>query len=163
MAIIDSLLPEYDHEMGTTRRLLDRVPEAELGWKPHEKSMALGELAGHIANIPHWCNAILGNSVYDVSAVERPEAPASVAALLSNFDARVSAARLALAPASDPEMLAAWTLKQGDHEVFTLPRVTAVRSFVMNHLIHHRGQLSVYLRLKNVPLPWIYGPTADEA
>jgi uncharacterized damage-inducible protein DinB len=163
MGITDSLLPEYDHEMGTTRRVLDRVPEAELGWKPHEKSMALGELAGHIANIPYWCSAILGNSVFDVGSVDRPKAPTSVAELLSNFDARVSAARLALAAAADPEMLAPWTLKQGDHEVFTLPRVTAIRSFVMNHLIHHRGQLTVYLRLQNVPLPWIYGPTADEA
>ncbi len=166
MAIRDGLLPEYDHEMGTTRRLLERVPEADLAWKPHEKSMSLGELAGHIANLPYWCSTLLEHPVFDLSTLgpnARAKAPESVSELLSNFDGRVGRARTALAAAGDAEMLAPWTLKQGDHELFTMPRVAAVRSFVMNHIIHHRGQLSVYLRLKNVPLPPIYGPTADEA
>jgi uncharacterized damage-inducible protein DinB len=167
MAIRDSLLPEYDHEMGTTRRLLERTPEAELAWKPHEKSMTLGELAGHITNIPRWCKAIIEHSVFDMNSVgedaRRRPPPASVAELLANFDTRTAEARQALAAADDPDMLALWTLKQGDHEIFTLPRVAAVRSFIMNHVVHHRGQLSVYLRLKDVPLPPIYGPTADEA
>jgi uncharacterized damage-inducible protein DinB len=165
MPIKDALLPEYDHEMGTTRRLLERTPEAEFTWKPHDKSMSLGQLAGHIASIPHWCGAIIDNSVFDASTAgedARPSPPKSVADLLASFDKRVTAARATLAATGDEAMLAPWTFKQGDHVIFTMPRVAALRSFVMNHLIHHRGQFSVYLRLRNVPLPSIYGPTADE-
>lgn len=165
MAIKDALLPEYDHEMGTTRRLLERTPEAEFAWKPHEKSMTLGQLAGHIANIPHWVHAVLDHESFDVTTVEdtRPRSPESLAALLAEFDKKVADARAGLAATGDPQMLAFWTFRQGDQEIFTMPRVAALRSFIMNHLIHHRGQLSVYLRLKNVPLPSIYGPTADDS
>ena len=165
MAIKDALLPEFDHEMGTTRRLLERTPEAELAWKPHDKSFTLGQLAGHIANIPYWCDLILQNTVFDVLSLgddTRPKTPVSVASLLSEFDRKVAAARAGLASTGDAEMLTPWTFKRGDQVVFTMPRVAAIRSFIMNHLIHHRGQLSVYLRLKDVPLPAIYGPTADE-
>jgi uncharacterized damage-inducible protein DinB len=165
MAIKDSLLPEFDHEMATTRRLLDRVPEAEFAWRPHEKSMALGQLAGHIANLPHWCSATLGSTVFDLDSLPvdaRPHLPASRAALIEEFDAKVSAARTLLAATTDGEFLTPWTLRKSGQEMFTLPRISAIRSFVMNHLIHHRGQLTVYLRLKGVPLPPIYGPTADE-
>lgn len=165
MAIVDALLPEYDHELATTRRLLERVPEAEFGWKPHEKSMTLGQLAGHIATLPWWLSATLAAPFYDVTAGDkeaRLETPASRETLLSDFDQKVSAARASLANTSDAEMLAPWALKSGGHEIFSMPRAAAVRSFVMNHLIHHRGQLSVYLRMKDVPLPSIYGPTADE-
>jgi len=165
MAIKDSLLPEFDHEMATTRRLLERVPEAEFAWKPHERSMALGQLAGHIANLPHWCSATLGSTVFDLDSIPfdpRPRLPASRRALIEEFDGKVSAARSLLASASDGELLTPWTLKKGGQEMFTLPRISAIRSFVMNHLIHHRGQLTVYLRMKEVPLPPIYGPTADE-
>ena len=165
MAITDALLPEYDHEMGTTRRLLDRVPEAEFGWKPHEKSMSLGQLSGHLANIPMWCSAVLQTAVFDIDAAgedARPKAPASHAALLAEFDQKVASARSALAAKTDAELMSPWTLKSSNHEIFTMPKISAIRSFVMNHSIHHRGQLSVYLRLKNIPLPPIYGPTADE-
>jgi uncharacterized damage-inducible protein DinB len=164
MAIKDGLLPEFDHEMGTTRRLLERAPEAEFEWKPHDKSFTLGQLVGHIANIPHWCDAILQNTVFDVATVNdtRPKTPQSIASLLEQFDKTVAAARAGLASTGDAEMLTPWTFKNGGHVVFTMPRIAALRSFIMNHLIHHRGQLSVYLRLKNVPLPAIYGPTADE-
>jgi uncharacterized damage-inducible protein DinB len=166
MAITDSLLPEFDHEMATTRRLLDRVPDADLGWKPHEKSMSLGQLAGHIANIPYWASAVLSQSYFDVGTGgidTRPRTPASAAQVVADFETKAGAARTALAAASDADMLAAWTLKNEGHEVFTMPRVAALRSFVMNHQIHHRGPLSVYLRLRNVPVPPIYGPTADES
>ncbi len=167
MAITDGLLPEYDHEMATTRRLLARVPEAELGWKPHDRSMGLGQLAAHLAQIPGWCPLVLGQAGFDIedAAPERMSAAAAgpVADILAHFDAAVASGRTALAGASDPEMLAPWTLRRGAHEIFTLPRVSTVRTLVLNHLIHHRGQLSVYLRLKDVPLPSIYGPTADEA
>lgn len=164
MAITDALLPEYDHEMGTTRRLLDRVPEADLTWKPHERSMTLGQLAGHLANIPHWGSAILDLTVFDLATLEdtRPRSPVSRAALLEEFDTKVASARASIARRTDSELVVPWTLKHGTHEILTLPRISALRSFVMNHSIHHRGQLSVYLRLRNVPLPSMYGPTADE-
>jgi uncharacterized damage-inducible protein DinB len=166
MAIKDGLLPEYDHEMATTRRLLERVPDGDAAWKPHDKSMSLGELAAHIAHIPFWCTATIAAPVLDFDAMgDAARAPAftSTGALIGDFDAKAAAARAALAACADAEMLAPWTLRAGGQEVFTLPRVAAIRSFVMNHLIHHRGQLSVYLRLRNVALPSIYGPTADEA
>jgi len=165
MSIAQNFLPEYDHELATTRRLLERVPEAEFGWKPHARSMSLGQLAGHIANLPLWLSATMSAPFYDLAAggaEVRNDPPASREALLKGFDERVRHARASLAKATDAEMLAAWALKQGEHEIFSMPRVAAVRSFVMNHLIHHRGQLSVYLRLKDVPLPSMYGPTADE-
>jgi uncharacterized damage-inducible protein DinB len=165
MAIVDSILPEYDHELATTRRLLERVPEAEFAWKPHPKSMTLGQLAGHVANLPFWCTATLRAPFYDLTAGDkeaRLDVPPSREVLLQEFDAKVKQARESLAKATDAEMMAPWALRNGEHEIFSVPRVAAIRSFVMNHLIHHRGQLSVYLRLKDVPLPPIYGPTADE-
>jgi uncharacterized damage-inducible protein DinB len=164
MALKDALLPEFDHEMGTTRRVLERVPEADFAWKPHDKSFTLGQLAGHVANIPHWVDAIVQNTVFDLAdgADARPRVPESMDWLLSQFDKNVGAARSGIARLSDPEFLTAWTFKNNGQIVFTMPRAAALRSFVMNHLIHHRGQLTVYLRLKNVPVPPVYGPTADE-
>jgi uncharacterized damage-inducible protein DinB len=165
MAIKDALLPEFDHEMATTRRLLERVPEAEYGWKPHEKSMTLGQLAFHVAFLPEWCTVTLAGTEFDLEAGGedlRPRAPQSTSQLLEMLDSRVARARGRLTAATDADLLAPWTLKKGSQQIFTMPRVSAIRSFVMNHLIHHRGQLSVYLRMQNVPLPPIYGPTADE-
>lgn len=166
MAIRDGLLPEYDHEMATTRRLLERVPEQHFAWKPHEKSMSLGQLAAHLANIPFWAGPILTAETFDLDDLpheSRPTLPVSREALVQEFDQKAAATRQLIAGAGDPEMLARWTLKRGGAEMFSMPRIAALRSFVMNHSIHHRGQLSVYLRLQNVPLPPIYGPTADEA
>jgi uncharacterized damage-inducible protein DinB len=164
MALKDALLPEFDHEMGTTRRVLERAPEAEFAWKPHDKSFSLGQLAGHIANLPHWAGAITQNSVFDLADAKdaRPRQPESAAALIADFDKNVRDARAAIAALGDSEMLATWTFKNNGQLVFAMPRASALRTFVMNHLIHHRGQLTVYLRLKNVPLPSVYGPTADE-
>ena len=165
MSIAQGLLPEYDHELATTRRVLERVPEAEFDWRPHTKSMSLGQLAGHVANMPFWLSATLAAPFYDLAAggkETRNDPPASRDSLLKEFDEKVRNARASLAKATDAEMLAPWALKQGDHEIFSIPRVAAVRSFVMNHLIHHRGQLSVYLRLRDVAVPSIYGPSADE-
>lgn len=165
MAIKDALLSEFDHEMATTRRLLERVPEQEFGWKPHERSMTLGQLAGHLANIPSWGSVTMKTEFFDLAQAgddARPKAPASRDAMVAAFDAKVAEARQLIAAATDPEMLARWALKRGVEEMFSMPRIAALRSFVMNHSIHHRGQLSVYLRLQNVPLPPIYGPTADE-
>jgi uncharacterized damage-inducible protein DinB len=165
MPITDLLLPEYDHEMGTTRRVLDRVPEAEFAWKPHVKSMSLGQLAGHLANLPIWATWILDTEELDLLTLgddSRPRLPRSRAALLQEFDEKVATARRTLAARTDAELVVPWTLKRGEHEIFTLPRIAALRGFVMNHSIHHRGQLTVYLRLKDVLLPPVYGPTADE-
>jgi uncharacterized damage-inducible protein DinB len=165
MAIKDALLPEYDHEMGSTRRVIERVPEADFAWKPHEKSMSMGQLSGHLANIPKWCTFILEKTVLDLDELgpdARTREPRSTASLLAEFDARTSEARGSLAQRSDAELLCPWTLKKGGHEIFTLPRISAIRSFVMNHTIHHRGQLTVYLRLRDIPVPAVYGPTADE-
>ena len=165
MPIKDALLPEYDHEAKTTRRLLERVPEQAFGWKPHEKSMSLGQLSGHLANLPSWGQAILSADMFDLASLgadPRPPVPASRDSLVAEFDTKIAATRKLIAGAGDPEMLARWTLKNSGQEMFSMPRIAALRSFVMNHMIHHRGQLSVYLRLQNVPVPPIYGPTADE-
>ena len=164
MAIKDALLPEFDHEMAVTRRVLERVPMADAAWKPHEKSMSLGALAAHLADIPRWTSTILEKPGYDMAtgkAAPQEEYP-SVEALLDAFDAHVKGSRALIATRSDAEMLAPWTLSAGEHVVFTQPRVGALRGFLFSHSIHHRGQLSVYLRLRNVPVPSIYGPSADE-
>jgi uncharacterized damage-inducible protein DinB len=165
MPLTDALVPEFDHEMATTRRVLERVPEEQFAWKPHEKSMTLGQLSSHLANIPFWCTATLRDTFLDLDTIAdgaRPNAPESRQALLDEFNKKVAAARTLLARSTDAELMAPWTLKKGDEEFFTMPRVMVLRSFVLNHSIHHRGQLSVYLRLHNVPIPPIYGPTADE-
>ena len=165
MALKDSLLPEYDHEMGTTRRLLERVPEADLAWKPHDKSFSLGQLAGHIANIPRWVDAACDVTVFDLATAgddARTKDPTSVTDLLKTFDANVKKARQKIDAQPDAALFAQWTMKQGDHEIMTMPRIAVLRSFIMNHLVHHRGQLSVYLRLLDVSVPGMYGSSADE-
>jgi uncharacterized damage-inducible protein DinB len=165
MAIKDAILPDFDHEMGATRRVLERVPEAELGWKPHDKSYSLGQLAAHIANLPHWLGVICDRAEIDTAAAAeeaRPKVPAGVAQLLNAFDENIKQARRQIDELGDSAMMARWTLKDGGREIFSMPRASVLRSFVMNHMIHHRGQLTVYLRLRNVALPSIYGPTADE-
>jgi uncharacterized damage-inducible protein DinB len=164
MAIIDALLPEFDQEMATTRRVLERVADDRLGWKPHEKSWSMGQLASHIANMIGWTDVTMNATEFDVMSVTPEQAnqeAKSRAELLSWFDANVVKARAALNK-SDAEYVVPWSLKAGAKVQFTMPRAACVRSFVMNHVIHHRGQLSVYLRLNNIPVPAIYGPSADE-
>jgi uncharacterized damage-inducible protein DinB len=165
VAIKDILLPEYDHEMAVTRRVLERAPESEFGWKPHEKSWALGGLAAHIANIPTWTQALFERTEFDIAEVpeeSRPTIPESRAELMKRFDHNVAEGRRLLDAQTDPQLLTMWTFKRHGETAFTMPRVAALRSFVMNHNVHHRGQMSVYLRLRNVPVPAIYGPSADE-
>ena len=162
MAIKDGILTEYDHEMGTTRKLLERLPDDKLQWKPHAKSMSLGGLATHVSNLPNWGATILNQLSFDLAdAPPNLEEKASRAEILAAFDASAARTRAAL-DKSDPELLAPWSLRRGGHEVFTLPRVAAFRTFVLYHVVHHRGQLSVYLRLNDIPIPAIYGPSADE-
>jgi uncharacterized damage-inducible protein DinB len=165
VAIRDGLLPELDHELSTTRKLLAVVPEAKTGFRPHEKSWTLGELSLHLANLLTWLPSTLRSTELDLDPPAGPKyVPPkfeSAAATLKMFDETSRAARAALAAATDAELAVPWTLKRRGQAIFTFPRAACVRSFVMNHLIHHRGQLTVYLRLVDVPLPPVYGPTAD--
>lgn len=159
-------LPEFDQEMATTRKLLARVPEDRLDWKPHPKSMSLGQLASHVAQLPDWSANIFGSDEFDFRP---PDAPAFVMAdcksnkeLLDLFDESVAKAREAVAAAQEDSLDKTWTLKAGPHTIFSAPRWSVYRGFGLNHIIHHRAQLSVYLRLLDVPVPGIYGPSADE-
>jgi uncharacterized damage-inducible protein DinB len=162
MAIKEGLLAEFDHEMGTTRRLLERIPDDRLSWKPHEKSMSLGALATHLATLPHWGGTIMNEMWFDLAGAPLNTADkTSRAEILSAFDETTRQTRAWL-DKTDAELVVPWTLKRGGHEVFTMPRVAAFRTFVLYHTVHHRGQLSVYLRLNGVAVPAIYGPSADE-
>jgi uncharacterized damage-inducible protein DinB len=162
--IRDGLLAEFDHEVATTRRLLDRLPDdqARLSWKPHDKSMSLGGLATHLSNLPVWGGMILNASFFDLAAMPpNLQEKTSRGDILSAFDENARKTRAAM-DRTDAEYLDRWTLKRGDQELFSMPKVSAFRTFLMYHLVHHRGQLSVYLRLNDIPVPPIYGPTADE-
>jgi uncharacterized damage-inducible protein DinB len=165
MAIAESILPEFDHETATTRTLLERVPAEKAEWKPHAKSMSLGQLAMHIANLPMWASITLERKEFDTNPPGgRPATGPSFQSsshLLETYDANVSAARALIVRTTDGEFMVQWTLKNGGKSMFSMPRVAVLRSFVLNHAVHHRGQLSVYLRLLDVPIPNIYGPTAD--
>jgi uncharacterized damage-inducible protein DinB len=163
MAIRDALLPEFDHEMQVTRKLLERVPDGKFGWQPHDKSMTLGRLAGHLAEIPGWMKQTLTEDGIDIGGDFTPETLTTRDAVLAAFDRTVAAARPLLAAATDAQFMAPWTLKHKGQVVFTLPKIAVVRAWVFSHSIHHRGQMSVYLRLNEVPVPAIYGPSADEA
>lgn len=166
MALKDLLLPEFDHEMAVTRRVLERVPLGDRDWKPHPRSMSVGGLAAHLVDIPSWAPAILERDGYDMGHEPPEPAPrarfASNAELLSEFDRHVQAARTLIDGASDAQLQQTWTLRRDGQVVLALPRLAALRSFLLSHTIHHRGQMSVYLRLKDVSVPSIYGPSADE-
>jgi len=165
MAIVDALLPEFDREMGLTRRVLERVPDGQFAWQPHPTSMTLGRLAEHLAELTHWTAVTLNQSSIDMAA-GRPEgyrSPATTAAALAMFDAGAASGRAALVGKTDAELQAPWTLLAGGKEVFTMPKAGVMRAFVLNHVVHHRGQMTVYLRMLGVPIPSLYGPSADEA
>jgi uncharacterized damage-inducible protein DinB len=165
MLLAEQLLPEFDREMIVTRSLIELVPESKAAWQPHERSMTLGELAMHLASLFEWGKTILTEKGFDVNPPEGPGVPRARYESLSNtlerFEAGMRSVRGLLAPATDGELMVLWTLKNGGKTLFVLPRVGVFRSFFMNHMIHHRGQLSVYLRLCEIPLPPLYGPTAD--
>jgi uncharacterized damage-inducible protein DinB len=160
--IVDALLPEFDHEMTTTRKLLERVPDDKFEWQPHPKSMSLGRLSTHLATLPWWGEVTLNQTEIDVAGSAQAAQAASRKELLETFDKNVAKARAILVSKSDAEMMVPWSLKRGGQTIFSMPRVAVWRSFVVNHIIHHRGQLSVFLRLNDVPVPSIYGPSADE-
>ncbi|HJQ35229.1 MAG TPA: DinB family protein [Pyrinomonadaceae bacterium] len=163
MSICESLAAELRQEAKTTRRILERVPEGSFDWKPHEKSMSLGRLAGHVAELPSLiAPALTQDELNFASGAYKPFVPTSTAELLERFDQTVNAAVELLDGQTDERMSEQWRLGSGDQTFFTGPRVAAVRVLALNHVVHHRGQLSVYLRLLDVPVPSIYGPSADE-
>ncbi|MEO8050590.1 MAG: DinB family protein [Acidobacteriota bacterium] len=162
MAIKDALLPEFDHEMATARKVIERVPVEKFGYKPHEKSMTMGQLASHIAEMPTWATTGITTDSLDLAGGYKPFEPATSAELLREFDKNVAAARGAIGGVSDETLMESWSLKKGEITLMTMPKMAVLRTFVLNHIIHHRGQLSVYLRLNNIPVPSIYGPSADE-
>lgn len=163
MSVRDLLLPDFDQEMAATRLVLARVPEAAFAWRPHEKSFGLGGLATHIAQIPRWGEAILDHDFYDLAeSGGRAAEQTTLDGVLGTFDRHVRSVRARLLELSDAELMAPWTLRRGTHAILSVPRLAAFRRYLLHHIVHHRGQLTVYLRLQNVPLPPLYGPTADD-
>ena len=163
MSLCEPLAAELRQEAATTRKMLERVPEDKFDWKPHEKSMPLGRLAGHIAELPSLITPALTQDELDFNTAGfKPFVPTSVAGLLERFDQTVAGAVELLKNQTDERMNDKWRLRSGDTIIFESPRATVVRTMALNHVVHHHGQLSVYLRLLDVPLPSVYGPTADE-
>ena len=166
MSISEALLPEFDQEMDGARRSLERVPEDRFDWKPHPKSGSMIWLASHLAEIPYWALMTIQQDELDLmpggKPLPQPPVPTSIAQLLAEFDQRVLEARAAVAGTDDDAYARPWSLLRNGVTIFSMPKVTVLRSFVMNHLIHHRAQLGVYLRLNDIPVPAIYGPSADE-
>jgi uncharacterized damage-inducible protein DinB len=162
MTILELLLLEFDEEMASTRRMLERVPETSLAWKPHERSMTLGRLASHISDLPLRCTAIVNFETYDRPVGYKPFAAENSAALLEHFDDAAAQARSALTSLREDQLAAMWTLQMHGRTMTSLPRAMALRRVFMDHLIHHRGQLSVFLRLLDVPIPGMYGQSADD-
>jgi uncharacterized damage-inducible protein DinB len=163
MAHIDGMLQELRDEARSTRRLLERVPDNRLGWRPHDRSRTLGQLAWHIAVVP----GAVAEFVASPSPAQAPEfspdpTPATSAELIAALDQSIAKAEKILGGMDDASLMATWRMMKGDREIFAIPRVAMLRSVMLNHWYHHRGQLTVYLRELGVPLPSIYGPTADE-
>src|ERR1051325_7952385 len=166
MPMNQALLPEFDMEYANTRKMLERVPDDKLAWKPHDKSMSMGDLATHIAEVPGWMGVTLTQDSFDFAppggqAYERPKQN-SRKEILDKFDEGSASARDVLAKATDQQLMSNWSMLKGGQTMFTMPKIAIVRSFLMNHIIHHRAQLGVYLRMNNVAVPGMYGPSADE-
>lgn len=166
MSISASILPELDQEMVKTRKVLERVPLDRFDWKPHEKSFSLGELSNHLARLLGWGRETMATESLDLAPeggeVEVPPVARTGEGLLGIFDEEAEAFRKAIEDASDEAFMTQWTLLMGGETFFILPRVVVIREMILNHMVHHRGQLTVYLRLNDVPVPALYGPSADE-
>jgi uncharacterized damage-inducible protein DinB len=166
MSYAETLLPEFDQEMASTRKVLAQVPDDKLEWRAHPKSNTIGWNASHLANIPSWIEFTLNSSSLDVAppggeSFKTPQL-ASRKALLDEFDKNVAAGRKTLTAATDEKMGQMWSLLQGGKTLFTMPKSAVIRSFVLNHIIHHRAILCVYLRLNDIPVPGMYGPSGDD-
>lgn len=163
MGIIDGMLMEFSHETANTRKMLEIAPEKDFGWAPHPKSMTLGKLASHIAEIPGWTGVTLNMDVFEMDpATYKPVEFKTTKELVAGFDTKVAEAVEVLKGAKEDQLFKTWTMKVGGKAVFSMPKIAVLRAFIFSHSIHHRGQLSVYLRMRNVALPKVYGPTADD-
>ncbi len=166
MAYADTILPEFDQEVANTRKVLERVPEDKLAWRAHPKSNTIGWNANHLIEIPGWVEGTLTKTSWDIAPAEGPhyQSPqlTSRREMLETFDKNVAAARRAIAAVKDDELGQSWSLLHGGKTIFTMPRSAVIRSFVLNHLIHHRAHLCVYLRLNDIPVPGMYGPSGEE-
>jgi uncharacterized damage-inducible protein DinB len=162
MALVDTLLQELDMETATTRRVLERVPTDHLAWRPHPKSRTLGELALHIAQTPGGVAMLAQSSPAQAPQFGKDPTVADASELIPALEESVSKARAVLSGMNDAALMDTWRLMNGDREIFAIPRVAFLRSIMLNHWYHHRGQLTVYLRELNVPVPSVYGPSADE-
>ena len=165
MSMSAGILPAFEHVIEGTRQHLESIPDDRLDWKPHDKSYTIGELGTHLANLPSWVVATIGQDELDVAPPgedpPRMEPLDSSDEMVRTIDENANAARAAIEGASDADLMAEWTLLKGGEALFTLPKIAVLRTFVMDHMIHHRGQLTVYLRLLDVPLKQTFGPTAD--
>ncbi len=164
--IAATFLPEFDFEMASTRKVLANCSDALFTWKPHEKSFSMGRLANHVANIPTWTAMTLTTDSLDVAPADGSEFKIeeydTVEALLAVFDKSVADARALLAATDDATMMGDWSMLMGGKTIFTMPKAAVLRTWVLNHLYHHRAQLGVYLRLNDLPVPGVYGPSADD-
>ena len=166
MSLSEMFLPEFDQEAQSTRKTLERVPDGKFDWRPHPKSGTMGWLAAHLANLPWWATITVNQDSLDLmpggKAPTPPTLPATTKDLLALFETKLAEGRAAIVGASDEEWRKPWTLYKNGQKILTLPKMVVLRSFVMNHIIHHRAQLGVYLRLNDLPVPAVYGPSADE-
>ncbi len=166
MTFAETILPEFDEEMANTRKVLERLPDDKWDWRAHPRSATIGWNANHVAEIPGWIEAVLGSDALDIHPPggQRYQSPTlgSRQEVLKLFDRNVAAARRALAAATDADAAQTWSLLEGGKPIVTMSRAAAIRSFVLNHIIHHRAHLCVYLRLNDIPVPGMYGPSADE-
>jgi uncharacterized damage-inducible protein DinB len=160
--IVEPFMAELDHEAATTRKVLERVPSDKYDWRPHPKSMSLGMLASHIATLPSGTSKLMMMDSFDVPADMQPPPVVPHAELLRTFEESIRSAKDVVGSFDDQRAMSVWRLRIGGKEAFSAPRVVVLRSFMLNHWYHHRGQLSVYLRLLDIPVPSIYGPSADE-
>jgi uncharacterized damage-inducible protein DinB len=166
MSIAQSILPEFDHEMAGTRKTLERIPDDKLDWKAHPKSNTIGWVSAHLANLPGWAIVTLEQDAFDIHPVGqepyRTPTLTSRQQILDEFDSNVAKARAAIAGATDEMFLKPWSLLRQGQPMFTMPKIAVLRGFVLNHIIHHRAHLCVYLRLNDIPVPALYGPSGDE-
>jgi uncharacterized damage-inducible protein DinB len=166
MSIAETFLPEFDQEMAITRRVLERIPDDKLGWKAHPKSNTIGWVGAHLAEIPGWVEGTLTQNAWDLNppggVPYQSPVLANVGEMLEMFDRNVAAGRKAIATTSDAEYQQPFSLLSAGQTFFTMPRVGVIRTWVLNHTVHHRAILTVYLRLNDIPLPGVYGPSGDE-
>lgn len=162
MSINEGFLIEIERETANTRRLISKIEDKHLGWKPHDKSMSVSELVGHIVELHNWVKGSLAVEKFDLATAYERFFPTSMAEALDSLNSNVELNKEFITNMTDEDWQKLWTIQFGDHVIGTMPKIAALRFVIYNHLIHHRGQLSVYMRLLDIPVPGIYGPSADD-